>query len=57
MFWRMRPTRTLTSAKLGALCAGGCLRTNHLFAQSAMAKLGPAADTGAFFWWLFAVLL
>jgi hypothetical protein len=54
MLAAMRPGRrrspgALTCAKLRALCAGGCLRTNHLFAQSAIAKLGPAADSGAFF--------
>ena len=32
---RYRWLGALTCAKLGALCGGGCLRTNHLFAQSA----------------------
>ena len=44
MFAAMRPGRhrspgALTCAKLQALCAGGCLRTNHLFAPST--QTGP----------------
>ena len=44
----------LICAKLRALCAGGCLRTNHLFAQSFMSKLAPPRRAGPFSWRLFA---
>ena len=46
---RHRSPDALTCAKLGALCAGDASERTISLHRAAMAKLGPAADSGAFF--------